>query len=128
MNRLTLMTMGAAMIGFCGFIADTAAAQTPAACPSHEAVVYFAPDSAALNSEQNYALVSMAEAARTCGAKSVVVQANGDAERAKTVAAALRQRGVKTTIVTGSTLALYGDTMLGRSVTLRVSGGASVNS
>ena len=68
MTRLTATTIGAAMIGFCGFIAGSATAQATSPCPSHEAVVYFAPDSAVLNSQQNFAVVSVAEAARTCGA------------------------------------------------------------
>lgn len=128
MNRLTAMTLGAAMIGFCGFVYDSASAQTPAACPTHEATVYFGQGTAALNSHQNYAVVTMAEAARTCGAKGVIVQAVGDGERANAVATALKQRGVKTTVVTLPSLALSGDTMLARSVTLRVTDGANSSS
>jgi hypothetical protein len=120
MTRLTAMTIGAAMIGFCGFIADSATAQTPSPCPNHEAVVYFAPDSATLNSQQNFAVVSMAEAARTCGAKGVLIHANGNGDRARAVATALSQRGVKATIVAQPALGLSGDTMVARSITLRV--------
>lgn len=120
MTRLTTLTLGAAMLGFVGFAADSAIAQTSPACPSHEAVVYFAADSATLNSEQNFAVVSMAEAARSCGATGVLVHSNGDGERARAVATALGQRGVKVTIVVQPALALSGDTMIGRSITLRL--------
>lgn len=128
MTRLTAFTMGAAMIGFCGFFADPATAQAPSPCPSHEAVVYFAPDSAVLNSQQNFAVVSMAEAARTCGAKGILIQANGDGERARTVATALSQRGVQATIVAQPTLGLSGDTIMARSITLRVATGTGTSS
>lgn len=128
MTRLTALTIGAALIGFCGFVADSANAQTQAACPSHEAVVYFAPDSTALNSQQSFAVVSMAEAARTCGAKAVVVHANGDGDRARAVATALSQRGVHATIVAQPALGLSGDTMIARSITLRVASGSSTSS
>ena len=120
MIRLTTLTLGSAMLGHLGFVADSAIAQTSAACPSHEAVVYFAADSATLDSEQNFAVASMAEAARSCGASGVLVQASDDGERARAVATALGQRGVKATIVAQPALALSGDTMMARSITLRV--------
>lgn len=128
MTRLTALTIGAALIGLCGFAADSALAQTPAACPANEAVVYFAPDTAALNAEQNFALVKMAEAARACGVNNVLIHTSGNAERARTVATALGQRGVKTTIVAQPTLLLGGDTMLARSITLRVASTTSSSS
>jgi hypothetical protein len=120
MTRLTSLTLGAAMLGFLVFVADSAIAQPSAACPSHEAVVYFAAGSATLNSEQNFAVVSMAEAARSCGATGVLVHSNGDDERARAVATALSLRGVKATIVAQPALALLRDTMIARSITLRV--------
>ena len=128
MTRLTATTIGAAMIGFCGFIAGSATAQATSPCPSHEAVVYFAPDSAVLNSQQNFAVVSVAEAARTCGAKGVLIQANGDGERARAVATALSQRGVQATILAQTALGLSGDTMIARSITLRVATQTSTSS
>jgi hypothetical protein len=128
MNRLTALTLGAAMIGVCGFVYDAASAQTPAACPSHEATVYFGHNSVELNAHQNYAVVTMAEAAHTCGARGVVVQTVGDGERANAVATALKLRGIKTTVVTLPALALSGDTMIARSVTLRVADGLKASS
>lgn len=130
MQRLTAMTIGAALIGLCGFAYDATAQVSgqSAACPAHEATVYFAKDSNVLNSEQHFAIVSMAEAARACGAKGVVVQASGDADRARAVSTALRQRGVKSTIVSLPRLAPLGDTMIARSVTLRVFEGGQASS
>jgi outer membrane protein OmpA-like peptidoglycan-associated protein len=120
MTRLSTFIKGAAMIGCLGFVADSAMAQTSAACPSHEAVVYFAPNSAALNSEQKLAIASTAEVARACGAPGVLIQANGNGERARAVATALSQRGVTATIVAQQALAPSADTMTARSITLRV--------
>jgi hypothetical protein len=128
MIRLTTLTLGSAMLGHLGFVADSAIAQTLAACPSHEAVVYFSADSATLDSQQNFAVVSMAEAARSCGASGVLVQANDDGERARAVATALGQRGVKATIVAQPALARSGDTMIARSITLRVANQTSTSS
>lgn len=129
MQRLTAMTLGAALIGLGGFVYDAASAQTPAACPNHEATVYFSQDSSRLDSHQNYALVTMAEAARACGSKNIVVQGIGNTDRARVVATALKRHGVKTTVVTlPAALAPAADTMLTRSVTLRVSGGANPSS
>jgi len=128
MTRLTTLAIGAAMIGCFGFLADSADAQATAACPSHEAAVYFAADSSAFNSEQNFAVVRMAEAARTCGASGVLVHADGNEERARAIATALNQRGVKATIVPQPALALAGDTMITRSITLSVASQTSPSS
>jgi len=127
MERLTAMTIGAAMIGIFGFAIDSASAQTPA-CPTHQATVYFAPNSVALDAEQDFALINMADAARTCGAKAVTIEALGDIRRAETVAAAIRQRGIGATIIALPALAPAGDTMMARSVTLSLASETSSNS
>lgn len=127
MERLTAMTIGAAMIGICGFAIDSASAQSPA-CPAHQTTVYFAPDSAVLNAAQDFALVTMANAARTCGAKAVTIETIGDIRRAETVAAALRERGIEATIIPLPALAPGGDTMMARSVTLSLASEASSSS
>ncbi len=124
MQRLTAMTLGAFAIGLAGYAYDAASAQTPAAnaaaCPTYESTVYFAPNSAELNSYSDYTIVRIAEAARACGAKGIVVQAAADGDRAQTVATALRSKGLKAVIVPSSALALAGETMIARSVVLRV--------
>lgn len=128
MTRLTTTIKGAAMIGFLGFAADSAIAQTSAACPSHEAVVCLAPGSAALNAEQKFAIASTAEVARACGAPGILIDANGNGEYATAVATAFSQRGVTATIVAQPALARSGGTMTARSITLRVESQTGTNS
>lgn len=115
------MTIGAVLIGLCGFALD-ASAQTSKACAKHEAVVYFAPESSSLNEYSDYAIDRMAEAARACGAQGVVIQATAsNRDRTFAVASALSGRGVKPVIVPAGGLQPLGDTMVARSVTIRVS-------
>jgi len=118
MTRLTATIKAAAMIGFPGFVADSAIAQTSAFCPSHEEVIYFAPGSAELNSEQKLAIASTAEVARACGAPGILIHANGNVERARAVATAFSQLGMTATIVAQLALALSRGTMTARSITL----------
>lgn len=124
MQRLTLMTLGALAIGLAGFACDTASAQTSASkaavCPKYESTVYFSPNSAELNAYSDYTIVRIAEAAQACGAKGIVVQAAADGDRAQTVASALRSRGLKAVIVPSQALAQSDETMIARSVILRV--------
>ena len=127
MQRLTAMTIGAALLGLGGFVYD-ASAQTSARCPSHESVVYFAPGSKALNEHSSYAIERMAEAAHACRANGVVVQAAAGPERANVVATALRQRGVKAVILPMPGLMPTGDTMVARLITLRVADRTNVAS
>ena len=128
MKRLTAMTLGAALIGLGGFVYDSASAQGPELCPKHEATVYFHQDSSVLNAHQNFAVDTMAAAAHTCRAETVLVQGVGNIERARAVATALKQRGVKTTVVALPSLGFTGDTMTARSVTLRVAADATSSS
>ena len=124
MQRLTLMTLGALAIGLGGFSYDKASAQTSASnaalCPKYESTVYFSPNSAELNAYSDYTIVRIAEAAQACGAKGIVVQAAADGDRAQTVASALRAKGLKAVIVPSQALALSGETIVARSVVLRV--------
>lgn len=119
MQRLTIMTLGAAFIGLCGYAVD-AQAQVAPPCPAFESVVYFPHGSSELNEYSDFAIDSMAKTARTCGANSVVVQAPATGKRADAVASALRNYGVKAVIVPMPTLGFSGDTMVARSVVLRV--------
>ena len=59
MQRLTAMTIGAFLIGLCGYAVD-ASAQTAAQCPKHEATIFFAPDSTELNKHLSYTVNEMA--------------------------------------------------------------------
>lgn len=124
MQRLTLMTLGALAVGLAGYAYDEASAQTPAgksaSCPRYESTVYFSPNSAELNAYSDYTIVTIAEAAQACGAKGIVVQAAADGERARTVATALRAKGLKAVIVPSQEIAQSDEAMINRSVILRV--------
>lgn len=124
MQRLTTMTLGAFAIGLAGFAYDAASAQTPAskpaACPKYESTVYFSPNSAELSSFSDSTIVRIAADARACGSKGIVIQAAADGDRAQTVASALRSKGLKAVVVPSSALALSSETMIARSVILRV--------
>lgn len=118
MQKLTAMTLGALLIGLCGYAFD-ANAQT-ASCPKHEATVFFAPDSAELNEYSTYTVNEMADAARACGAKGVIVEVPTGNTRADVVATVLRGKGVKAVIVPAPTLIAAGNGMMSRAVVLRV--------
>lgn len=128
MQRLTIMTLGALAIGFGAFVYDKASAQTSAnmapislqSCPKYESSVYFAPNSADMNAYGVYTIGKVAQEAKACGAKGVVVQAAADGDRADAVASALRAKGLKAVIVPSQALALSEETIVNRSVTLRV--------
>lgn len=122
MQRLTAMTLGALAIGLAGFAFD-ANAQTPAPqpCAQHEATIYFAPNSNALNEYSDYAIERMAAEARACGALDIVVQTTAGRERARAVAIALEGRGLRPVVSSAPVLIPVGDGIMARSVTLRVS-------
>ena len=121
MQKLTAMTIGAFLIGLCGFAYD-ASAQTPlkANCPTREATIFFAPDSAELNKFTAYTVNEVADAAQACGAKGVIVQVPTSDERAVVVATALRDRGLKAVIVPSPIMAPADSGMMSRAVVLRV--------
>ena len=58
-------------------VAALASAQTVPKCPTHEATIFFAPDSSELNKFSSYTVNEMADAARACGSKGVIVQLVG---------------------------------------------------
>ena len=120
MQKLTAMTIGAFLIGVCGYAVD-ASAQTASKCPTHEATIFFAPDSTELSKFSSYTVNEMAEAARACGSKGVIVQVPTDNERAGVVATVLRSKGVKAVIVPAPTLVADNASMMSRAVVLRVS-------
>lgn len=123
MQRLAITTLGALVIGIGGFIHDSAAAQTPArlsACSPYESTIYFAPGSSGLSTFSGDTIHRVAQEARACGASGVIVEAAAEGDRATTVATALRAQGLKAVIVPAPLLAPYGESIVGRSVTLRV--------
>lgn len=101
MQRLTLMTIGAALIGFCGFAYDTALAQTPAECSAREVSIYFDKDTTEFNKFSQQLVERVATEAKACGAKQVVAEVKSGPDRAQAVSHAFQDLGVKV-IVTGS--------------------------
>lgn len=120
MQRLTAMTLGALAIGLAGFAFDAHAQTAPQECAQHEATIYFAPNSNALNAYSDYAIERMAAEARACGAIDIVVQTTAGRERARAVAVALEGRGLRPVVSTAPALIPIGDGIMARSVTLRV--------
>ena len=101
MQRLTLMTIGAALIGFGGFAYDSAVAQTPASCSSREVSIYFDKDSTEFNKFSQQLVERVATEAKACGAKQVVAEVKSGPDRAEAVSHAFQDLGVKV-IVTGT--------------------------
>lgn len=73
MQRLTLMTLGAAFIGVCGFAYDTSARVEPPRS-AFESVASFPQGSSDLTENSDFAIDSVARTARTRSANSVIVQ------------------------------------------------------
>lgn len=122
MQRLTAMTIGAAMLALCGYVYD-ANAQTPAepaACPTHDVTVYFAPGSSELTPYASSTIEIVARAASGCGARGVALVSTGGPERARVVAETLQTRGVTPFIPQATGITHISDGVAARSVTLRV--------
>jgi hypothetical protein len=120
MQRLTAMTLGAVLIGLCGFVYDQASAQTPQACSQREIDVYFERDSTAFNEFSKQLVERVAQEARNCGSRQVVVKAASGAERAQAVSSAFNKLGVKVILVPTSVSAPQSDSVADRAVTIRV--------
>jgi hypothetical protein len=122
MQRLTAMTLGAALIGLGGLVYD-ANAQTSAptsACPTHDVTVYFAAGSSDLSRHSQFTVENVARAASTCGARGVALMSTGGPERAEVVAATLRTKGIDTVIAPAVGVTAISDGVAARAVTLRV--------
>ncbi len=135
MQRLTAMTIGAAVLALCGFAYDasaqppgTRAAAQSAACPAHEVAIYFAPGSSELNPYAKSAIDIVARTASACGAHSVSLASRGGPERADVVAAALQARGLNPFVSRDAGAIPAGDGVAARSVTLRLLSPAGASS
>ncbi len=129
MQRLTAMTLGAALIGLGGLVYD-ANAQTPAAaaqCPVHDVTIYFADGSSDLNRYSQFTVETVAKSASVCGARGVALQSSGGSDRASVVAKALRAKGINAVIVpSAGGLTPINDGVAARSVTMRVVSSAAI--
>lgn len=108
MQRLTLLTLGAAFIGVCGFVYD-AAAQIAPPRPAFESVANFPQGSSDRSEYSDFAIDSVARTARDRGANSVIVQTPATGQRTKAVATALSSNGIHAVVVPPPTLAIGGD-------------------
>ena len=120
MQRLTMMTIGAALLGLAGFAYDNASAQTPKACSTRAVDIYFDRDSTEFNQFSQQLVERMAQEARTCGSKQVVVESASGAERAKAVSEKFQSLGVKVILAGQTAAAPEGDSVANRAVTIRV--------
>ncbi len=123
MQRLTAMTLGAAFIGFCGFMYDSAAAQAPAAsCSGREVSIYFDKDTTEFNQFSKQLVERVATEAKTCGSKQVVAEVKSGPERAAAVSEAFQDLGVKVILVGRPPAAPSSDSIADRAVIVRVAG------
>jgi hypothetical protein len=95
MQRLTLMTAGALLLGFGGFVYDSAVAQTPASCSSREVSIYFDKDTTEFNKFSQQLVERVATEAKACGARQVVAEVKSGPDRAQAVSHAFQDLGVK---------------------------------
>ncbi len=125
MQRLTAMTIVAALLGLAGFVYDSATAQAPKACSTRAVDIYFEKDSTEFNAFSQQLVERMAQEARSCGSKQVVVENAAGPSRANAVSQKLRSLGVQVIFVPQKAAAPAGDSIADRAVTLRVAGKAT---
>jgi hypothetical protein len=122
MQRLTALTLGAALIGLAGFVYDSASAQTPKACSTRAVDIYFDRDSTAFNTFSQQLVERVAMEARNCGSKQVVVESASGRERLKAVSDKFNSLGVKVILAGPGGVAPEGESVADRAVTIRVAG------
>ncbi len=120
MQRLTLMTVGAMMIGFVGFVYDSAIAQTPTSCSSREVSIYFDKDTTEFNKFSQQHVERVATEAKACGARQVVAEVKSGPDRAEAVSHAFADLGVKVILVGATHEAAAGESVADREVVVRV--------
>jgi len=123
MQRLTALTLGAAMIGFCGFVYDNAVAQTPASCPGRVVSIYFDADSTAFNTFSQQLVERVATDAKACSGQ-VVAEVKSGPDRARAVSDAFQRLGVKVVLAGQPAAASAAETVADREVVIRVAGKA----
>ena len=99
MQTLTAMTLGALAIGAAAFAYDTARADPPTDCPSHEVSLYFEHGKSEFNDFSKRLVERVAAEAKACGARQIVAETKVSGERAKTVEQAFASRGVQVILV-----------------------------
>jgi len=99
MQTLTAMTLGALAIGAAAFAYDTARADPPVDCPSHEVSLYFEHGKSEFNDFSKRLVERVAAEAKACGARQIVAETKVSGDRAKTVEQAFASRGVQVILV-----------------------------
>lgn len=122
MQRLTAMTIGAALLGLAGFVYDSATAQAPKVCSTRAVDIYFEKDSTEFNAFSQQLVERMAQEARSCGSKQVVVENAAGPKRADAVSQKLRSLGVQVIFGPQKAATPAGDSIADRAVTLRIAG------
>lgn len=125
MQKLTLMTVGALLIGFGGFIYDAAHAQSlyakdPASCSSREVSIYFDKDTTAFNKFSQQLVERIAADAKACGARQIVAEVKSGPERAQAVSHAFNDLGVGVILTGNPKLVPAAETLADREVVVRV--------
>lgn len=125
MQKLTLMTVGALLIGFGGFVYDQASAQPlhaqqAASCSGREVSIYFDKDTTAFNKFSQQLVERVAADAKACGATQIVADVKSGPERAQAVSHAFNDLGVGV-ILTGNPKRVPAtETLADREVVIRV--------
>lgn len=95
MQPLTAMTMGAVALAAAAFAWDSATAQTPDACPTHEVSLYFEKGQTQFNGFSKAVVERIAAEARACGAQQVVAETKVHGARADAIVDAFASEGMQ---------------------------------
>lgn len=125
MQKLTLMTIGALLIGAGGFVYDAANAQSlyatdPASCSAREVSIYFDKDTTEFNKFTQQLVERLADNAKVCGTRQVVAEVKSGPERAQAVSHAFNDLGVGVIVTGNPRLVPAAETLADREVVIRV--------
>ena len=125
MQKLTLMTIGALLIGAGGFVYDAANAQSlyatdPASCSAREVSIYFDKDTTEFNKFTQQLVERLADNAKVCGTRQVVAEVKSGPERAQAVSHAFNDLGVGVIVTGNPRLVPAAETLADREVVIRL--------
>ncbi|MDP3736943.1 MAG: hypothetical protein Q8R02_06110 [Hyphomonadaceae bacterium] len=121
MQPLTTLTLAALALGAAAFAYDSATAQTPASCPTHEVSLYFEKGQTQLNDYSKQVADRIAAEAKACGAREIVAETKVSGKRALAITETFEALGVNVVLV-GPHLWLVsaGDTVADRTAKVRI--------
>jgi hypothetical protein len=121
MQRLTVMTLGAAFLGLCGFAYDTALAQTPASeCAPRDVSLYFDKDTTEFNKFSKQLVERVATEVKSCGSREITAEVKSGPERAQALSTAFHDLGVKVILVGPTAITANTESVEDRSVIVRI--------